>query len=342
MPSPDLPPPPPPGQPWEVGEPAENERRWRESAKAWKERSLERVNHNRRRLGLEPVHDVHAHLRTDQPWLAADPTLAPRPTTHGWTCSRLGHGFWLTLSRCRARLRRSSAPVYLGFGSMPATETTSRLLVESASVFGRRAILGRGWAELDLIVDGPECIAVGDVKHEALFPRVVAVVHHGGAGNHHHRRPRRGAAGDRPDVSPTSSTGHTASAHSGLGRRLRAARSPLTHSLLRCSTCCVARSATRRLPRLRSSRAMARRSLPSAWSSWRRGNDGTAPAEVEATHTDRERRIGELVEAIGLTARALRHYEQIGLLDASAPHRRRAPGPRAKGTQVAGDLKAGR
>jgi vancomycin aglycone glucosyltransferase len=32
------------------------------------------------------------------------------------------------------------------------------------------------------IDDAPDCIAIGEVNHQALFPRVAAVVHHGGAG----------------------------------------------------------------------------------------------------------------------------------------------------------------
>ena len=47
---------------------------------------------------------------------------------------------------------------------------------------GRRIVVSRGWADLELIDDAPDCMAVGDVSHDVLFPRVAAVVHHGGAG----------------------------------------------------------------------------------------------------------------------------------------------------------------
>jgi vancomycin aglycone glucosyltransferase len=73
-------------------------------------------------------------------------------------------------------------PVYVGFGSMPAAGDTARALIDAARAIGRRAILSRGWADLAPIDDAPDCIAVGDVNHQALFPRVAAVVHHGGAG----------------------------------------------------------------------------------------------------------------------------------------------------------------
>jgi vancomycin aglycone glucosyltransferase len=42
--------------------------------------------------------------------------------------------------------------------------------------------LSVGWAELAPIDDGPDCIVVGGVSHQTLFPQVAAVVHHGGAG----------------------------------------------------------------------------------------------------------------------------------------------------------------
>jgi Glycosyl transferases, related to UDP-glucuronosyltransferase len=41
---------------------------------------------------------------------------------------------------------------------------------------------GTGWADLALIDDQDDCLAVGEVNQQALFRRVAAVVHHGGAG----------------------------------------------------------------------------------------------------------------------------------------------------------------
>src|SRR5262249_2440553 len=47
---------------------------------------------------------------------------------------------------------------------------------------GRRAVVGKGWAELGLTDDRGDCLVVGDINQQALFKRVAAVVHHGGAG----------------------------------------------------------------------------------------------------------------------------------------------------------------
>jgi vancomycin aglycone glucosyltransferase len=65
---------------------------------------------------------------------------------------------------------------------MPTPQDTSRTLIAAARAAGRRVIVSRGWADLGLVDDAPDCISIGDVNQQALFPRVAAVVHHGGAG----------------------------------------------------------------------------------------------------------------------------------------------------------------
>jgi vancomycin aglycone glucosyltransferase len=47
---------------------------------------------------------------------------------------------------------------------------------------GRRALVSRGWAGLEMIDEKDDCFAVGEANHRELFQRVAAVVHHGGAG----------------------------------------------------------------------------------------------------------------------------------------------------------------
>lgn len=157
-----------------------------ETTKAWNERALERVNANRARLGLAPIDDVLRHIVTDHPWLATDPTLDPKPAIAGMQIAQTGA--WLLADErpldpeLAAFLDAGDPPVYLGFGSMPAQGETSRTLIDAVRSVGRRAIVSRGWAELSLVDDAPDCIAICDVNHHALFPRVAAVVHHGGAG----------------------------------------------------------------------------------------------------------------------------------------------------------------
>ena len=187
FPSPDLAPPPTPGQTPAATARASIEEQWRDTAKAWNERALGRVNHNRQRLGLAPIHDVLDHVLTDRTWLAADATLAPAPATPGPRIV-FQTGTWvLTDERplpaaLSAFLDGGEPPILFGFGSMPAAGEVSRRLIGAARALGRRVIVSRGWAELDRIDDAPDCIAVDDVSHDLLFPRLAAVIHHGGAG----------------------------------------------------------------------------------------------------------------------------------------------------------------
>ena len=79
-------------------------------------------------------------------------------------------------------LASGAPPIYLGFGSMRASEQTGRVLIEAARALGLRSILSQGWANLTPSDTGDDCLSIGDVNQEKLFPRVAAIVHHGGAG----------------------------------------------------------------------------------------------------------------------------------------------------------------
>jgi vancomycin aglycone glucosyltransferase len=123
---------------------------------------------------------------TDRPWLAADPVLAPWPDPEGDAVFQ--PGAWI-LPDVRPLPRELSTfldagepPVYFGFSSMRAPQDVSRVIVESARALGRRAIVSRGWADLTMVDDAPDCITIGEINLQSLFSRVAAVVHHGGAG----------------------------------------------------------------------------------------------------------------------------------------------------------------
>src|SRR5262249_6393428 len=137
-------------------------------------------------LGLTEVSDVRSHIHTNRPWLAADATLGPWPDPAGEAVFQTGA--WILeddrpLSHeLEAFLDAGEPPVYFGFGSNRATAGLNRVMIESARALGRRAIVLRGWAELSLLDDQPDCLAIGEVNQQTLFKRVAAVVHHGGAG----------------------------------------------------------------------------------------------------------------------------------------------------------------
>jgi vancomycin aglycone glucosyltransferase len=79
-------------------------------------------------------------------------------------------------------LESGEPPVYFGFGSTGMPQDISQTIIHAARALGRRAIVSRGWAELSLVDNEPDCLAIGEINLLALFKRVAAVVHHGGAG----------------------------------------------------------------------------------------------------------------------------------------------------------------
>ena len=165
---------------------ADNRTLWAEDAQRWNERWGPALNLHRASAGLPPIADVRNHILTDTPWLAADPTVAPwcEPAdldvfqTGAWILPDHRH----LSPEVHAFLEAGEPPVYFGFGSNRAPEGLSTMMIETARALGRRAIVSRGWADLSLLDNEPDCLSIGEVNQQALFQRVAAVVHHGGAG----------------------------------------------------------------------------------------------------------------------------------------------------------------
>jgi vancomycin aglycone glucosyltransferase len=159
---------------------------WAQDARRWNEQWSALLNPCREKLGLAPVEHVRSYILTDRPWLAADPILAPwlDPADQAvfQTCAWILPDERPLSPELEAFLQGGEPPVYFGFGSLRAPENLSRVMIQSARAVGRRAILSRGWANLSLIDNEPDCLSIGEVNQQALFKRVAAVVHHGGAG----------------------------------------------------------------------------------------------------------------------------------------------------------------
>lgn len=162
---------------------------WEKDAQRWNVQWGDILNAHRTKLGLEPVKDVRSHILTDRPWLASDPTLGPWPDAADRSVFQTGA--WMLpderpfTPELEAFLEAGEPPIYFGFGSISAPADLSQVMIQSARALGRRAILLRGWADLSLVDNEADCIAVGEVNHPALFKRVAAIVHHGGAGTTH-------------------------------------------------------------------------------------------------------------------------------------------------------------
>jgi vancomycin aglycone glucosyltransferase len=181
----------PPGRrPGKQSSPDETDNRvlWKQDAERVNALYGDALNSHRAAIGLPPVDNVRDYVFTDQPWLAADPTLCP---SQGMTdLDVLQTGAWILPDDrplpegLDAFLDASAPPVYVGFGSMAAfaPKGVAQVAIETIRAQGRRIVLARGWADLAPIDDADDVFVVGDVNQQALFPRVAAVVHHGGAG----------------------------------------------------------------------------------------------------------------------------------------------------------------
>ena len=164
----------------------DNRTLWARDAERWNDIWGAALNSHRASAGLAAVTDVRGHMFTAEPWLAADPTLAPWPEGAGPTVVQTGA--WLLPDErplspeLEAFLDAGDPPVYFGFGSIRAPQSLGRSMIEAARSLGRRAIVLRGWTDLRLLDDGPDCLSIGEVNQQALFRRVAVAVHHGGAG----------------------------------------------------------------------------------------------------------------------------------------------------------------
>lgn len=172
------------GAPGDAG--ADNRALWATDARRWNDSWGPALNAHRAAAGLAPVADVRAHLLTDRPLLAADPTLGPWPGSPDLDVAQPGAWTWADprplAPELEAFLDAGAPPVYFGFGSMAAAPDVGRAMITAARELGRRAVVARGWAGVTAGDDGPDHLSVGEVNQRALFPRVAAAVHHGGAG----------------------------------------------------------------------------------------------------------------------------------------------------------------
>ncbi|XKJ41501.1 glycosyltransferase [Streptomyces sp. 147326] len=166
---------------------SDNRALWELDARIANEMFGEELNGRRAAFGLPPVENVRDYAFTDQPWLATDPVLDPWRTTD---LDVVQTGAWTRPDErplpagLEAFLEAGAPPVYVGLGSTPigAPEDFARTAVAAVRAQGRRVVLARGWAGLDLVDDQDDCFVVGEVNQQALFRRAAAVVHHGSAG----------------------------------------------------------------------------------------------------------------------------------------------------------------
>ena len=159
---------------------------WMRDGRRWNDLFGATLNEERAKCDLPPVASVQSYVFTDRPWLAADARLAPAASAARGRIVQTGAWFLPDRSALTDALENFLAdgepPIYFSFGSMRATDGTSRVLVDAARAVGRRSIISQGWGDLGAADDSSDCFAIGETNYELLLPRVAAAVHHGGAG----------------------------------------------------------------------------------------------------------------------------------------------------------------
>ncbi|ALG13404.1 hypothetical protein AOZ06_46940 [Kibdelosporangium phytohabitans] len=143
---------------------------WAKEADRFNAGFLPVLNSCRTSAGMPEIADVRDHMLTTRP------VLARWPGRDGV----LRTGAWIRADE--RPLDDAEPPVYFGFGSMRVGPECSRAAIGAARELARRAIVLRGWADLSVVDSSADCVAIGEVNHQALFKRLAAVVHHGGAG----------------------------------------------------------------------------------------------------------------------------------------------------------------
>ncbi|MCU0566012.1 MAG: glycosyltransferase [Oculatellaceae cyanobacterium Prado106] len=140
------------------------------------------------KLPAIPTRNIH-HLPT---LYGYSPSLLPKPQDWGDWLHVTGYWFlddslnWQPSQALLDFLDSGSAPVYIGFGSLPESDParTSQLIVDAVQQAGQRAIVETGWGSLGDIDLPPQIFKMQpqDAPHRWLFPRMAGLIHHGGMG----------------------------------------------------------------------------------------------------------------------------------------------------------------
>jgi sterol 3beta-glucosyltransferase len=102
----------------------------------------------------------------------------------GYWLRPAGDDPWTPSPELASFLAGSGPVVYAGFGSMGfgrGAAARGKILLEALRLSGVRAVVARGWGGISL-ESSRGVLALTEVPHSWLFPRVTAVIHHGGSG----------------------------------------------------------------------------------------------------------------------------------------------------------------
>lgn len=146
------------------------------------------INHHRRKFGLKPIKSANANYLGRKTIVATDRILADIPPDVPMDAVQTGY---MHLPQPAGKLpvledflSDGPSPVFAGFGSMPLSDQSrmTPLVIEAARLAGRRVVIGRPWKASHKYASDKQVLFIRQYPHQALFPRMAAVIHHGGAG----------------------------------------------------------------------------------------------------------------------------------------------------------------
>lgn len=116
--------------------------------------------------------------------------VIPKPRDWGDHCHITGYLFldkptdWQPPPDLADFLNEGPSPIYVGFGSMPASnpEETTQIVLRALDRTKQRGLLATGWGGLTQADLPDNVFIVESVPHDWLFPKMAAVIHHGGTG----------------------------------------------------------------------------------------------------------------------------------------------------------------
>lgn len=121
---------------------------------------------------------------------AVSPSVLPEPRDWGDDAHMVGYWFLnegqdVSLSaELEAFIKAGDPPIYVGLGSMSTVDPAwfAHRFIEVSRTLRCRLIISRGWGGLEGEPADENVFVLDEAPHDALFPRVSAVIHHGGAG----------------------------------------------------------------------------------------------------------------------------------------------------------------
>ncbi len=152
-------------------------------------RAINRWRRDVLELATRPFLGNFDHIAQMPTLLGFSQAIVPRPPDWGPNVHYTGYWRpqepeWTPPTALVDFLAAGSAPIFVGFGSMPVRQPqqVTQMVLEALQHTGQRAVLQAGWAGIGQ-TELPDSVYLLDyAPYSWLFPQMAAVIHHGGSG----------------------------------------------------------------------------------------------------------------------------------------------------------------